>query len=142
MDINIKDLTEEQKEDLKQQLEEDEKIDFSAYVGRDNRSLCIKWKNVLISQENEIISYWETNRDFNDILHYETKTIGELEKGDLFIRVDDIDTMKLSKFKIYVGKNTDGSHTHQGLYKNRGVEIISSTFNLTNDIEVYKFLRV
>jgi len=156
MDINIKDLTEEQKEDLKNQLEEDEtikeskekseeKIDFSEYVGRCNHSLAIQCVKTLISTKCGTIVYGDTKDDFhrvyNDELHYKKTTLDELEKGDVFIRCCDVNYMTGQDFQIYVSQDCVIWYWSQHIDNTINNKVLLDTMYSWENYEVYKFLR-
>ena len=87
------------------QMEEinNEKIDFSKFVEGYGTSLVIKWERWLVSHMNWDISYMKYDCT-TKTLDYTHTTVGELERGDVFICEDEVDRMELESFNIYVQK--------------------------------------
>lgn len=76
-------------------------------------------------------------------MHYEKTTISELEKGDVFIRVHYIENMKLSHFKCFAGKDSNGDYSYHYLSEIYWLALVDSSvyFSFQGEKKVYKFLR-
>jgi len=118
------------------QMEEinNEKIDFSNFVGGYGTSLVIKWERGLVSYSDWDIGYAKNylNAKTPD---YTQTTVGELERGDVFICEDEVEDMELEDFNIYVQK-----WVVQYLTKFCGIEVIENC-KYASDTKVIKFLR-
>jgi len=129
-------LLEESRDILQNQIDElnNEKIDFSEFVGRYETSLVIKWEKNLISYSNWDIGYAKVYTTFANP-DYTHTTVGELERGDVFICEDNVEDMELRSFNVYVEKCQV-----QYLSNASGVETIRN-YNYSQFTKVIKFLR-
>ena len=125
----------------------EEKMDFSKWIGRNRDDLCIFGKKMLQSvksakfHDGEIsVQYDNINRvDYNDSVEYEVIEEKDLKYGDIFID-DIIKNPRLEHFEIYIGKDENYIYV-QFLYQTRGVELIESLPCIKTNLKVKRFLR-
>jgi len=125
---------------------EEEKVDFSKFIGRIGSVLIIKSKKDLFVHNNKDISYSNECEYFTDELHYVEFEMKDLKPGDVFFEgslTDAKKEQKLHNFHVLVGIDDDEDIVTQHLYNDCGVERITDT-NFSRDCKnqtVVKFLR-
>lgn len=125
--------------------EEENKIDFSQWIGRHSENLCIFGKNKMLKSLNYIdeinIAYNNMMRELYDKpINYEVIEQKDLKHGDVFIQ-DMIKNPKTYDFNIYLGKNYDHVFI-QYLDEFDDYEVVNYTyFHVNPNEKVKRFLR-
>jgi hypothetical protein len=105
-------------------------------VGKDGRTLAIKWDRYLLSYSNWDIGQSTVYSFYKETPDYIHTTVSELEKWDVFITEEEVELgMDISSFNIYVA-----NWWAQYLLDIGEVEIIENSYSHL-DTEVIKFLR-
>ena len=142
-------------EELKEYVEnidEESKIitgdKYDKFIGRWGDVLAIKGKLFLKSIEYDEIKlrYDDRCRDYYiEPLQWEECKISDLKPGDVFCT--DLDSgeirLKLSDFKIFIGKSKNEKYVFQYLLEDEGIETIESDYfeSVNKNLEVHRFLR-
>jgi len=151
MDEKIKQLKEEvdkiskELDELIHTNEEEKKNDFSKWIGRCGRDLCIFGKNgmlITVDCGNEIsIAYNNVYREiYNSSINYEVIEQKDLKFGDVFIG-DNIKHPSIEDFDIYMGKNYNYILT-QYLDEFGNLEVVNYSYSDINpNQKVKRFIR-
>jgi len=125
--------------------EEENKIDFSQWIGTRLGDLCILGKNkmlITVDCGNEIsIAYNNVYRElYNSPINYEVIEQKDLKYGDVFIQ-DKIKNPKTYDFHIYIGKNYNYIFI-QYLDEFDNFHVVNYTyFDINPNEKVKRFLR-
>ena len=125
-------------------LGDEEKMDFSKWIGRRNSNLCILGnKNMLKSIDFGYKISFEYNnlmkKKYNDPVDYEVIEEKDLKYGDIFID-DRITNPTLKDFEVFMGRD-QAFYYVQFLYQRRGIDLIESLTCIKTNLKVKRFLR-
>ena len=135
----IKKIEEELKQ-LKLEVEEENQIDFSKFIGRYNSILAIKGYKYLKSCNTGVLNYSNDIKGYyTDKVNYEIVNMSDLKPNDVFI-LDSIEDFELGNFDVFVGKDLSNYYISQYLSKDEGIEIIENS-HYHKDYKVKRFLR-
>ena len=119
----------------------EEQIDFSKFIWRWKKRLCIRWTGVLKSLDAWDIVYSKySDSIYNDPISYTECKLSNLKYWDVFfVKWNDIN--KLTNYGIFIGIDSKWAYHFQLLSDFMWMEVIINNYYLY-DKDVYKFNRL